>query len=299
MAANPNPGRITTPLWDVWDRTRSHIPGVRLGGIYANKSGYHNTVAANRSRWPGNYSIKLSLDDRSPTDKARAIDLTMSDTEMRKRTGYLRDAAAQRDPRLRAVREFYGTLDGKTVFGRTKSSATGAWSWATSDTSHLWHIHISIFTAYVGDSDALADLVSVLTNNTSGRGGDMIGLKQGDTNDEVTALQRLLRSVGHSPGEIDGIYGPKTSAAVLSMRQESGTSVKTGTTFTGTAYSQLMIMLAEKSGGGERGPAGPQGARGPAGPAGPKGAAGPRGEPGPAGKTPTKVAIRGDVIEAV
>jgi hypothetical protein len=248
--ANPNPDRITEALWKVWLESAAVIPGVRLGGIYAFKPGYHSTVSDNRSNWPNDYSIRLSLDTVSPTDKARAIDLTMSTSEMRRRTGYLREAAERRDPRLRAVREFYGTVDGNNVFGRIKDGETGAWRWSTSDDSHLWHIHISIFTAFCDDSAALSGVVSVLTAGSSEQGDDVIGLRLGDENDRVVALQGCLRNAGYDPGAIDGVYGKATSAAVLAMRKAEGTSVTSGDRFTGTAYYQLMTQMAKNIGRG-------------------------------------------------
>src|SRR5690606_27129541 len=92
-----------------------------------------------------------ALDQQGPSDKAAAIDYTMSDAEMRRRTGYLSRAADRNDPRLAAVREFYGTLDSRNVFGRIKDSRTGAWRASTSDKSHLWHIHLSVFRAYTNN----------------------------------------------------------------------------------------------------------------------------------------------------
>jgi hypothetical protein len=166
---------------------------------------------------------------------------------------------------------------------------------------HTSHAHVSVGWGPDGRSTGPYDDTSPWgITATTGRGGaDMIGLKKGDNNDEVTALQRLLRQVGHDPGAYDGVYGTKTSAAVLAMRKESGTTVTSGDTFSGTAYAQLQIMLCKKlGGGGEQGPVGPKGDKGDRGPAGERGPAGPKGDLGPAGKTPTRIAISGDVIEA-
>lgn len=165
VRANPNPARITAAMWRMWT-DKPQIRGVRLGGIYADKRCYHNTRSANESRWPDAYCIRLGLDRQGPGDKAAAIDYTMPDDEMRRRTGYLAAAASARDPRLAAVREFYGTVDSRTVFGRSKDSRTGAWRSSSSDTSHLWHIHISVFRAYTDDWDELAPILSVLAGRT-------------------------------------------------------------------------------------------------------------------------------------
>jgi hypothetical protein len=166
QTANPDPAHITDAMWTLWLECREAIRGVRLGGIYANKRCYHNTVNANQRTWPGAYCIRLPLDLRGPPNKARAIDLTMTSTEMRKRTRYLRRAALHpEDNRLAAMREFYGTLDGKTVYGLIRD-ANGAWVSSTSDTSHLWHVHASIYTAYCAVWSVLAPIVSVLDGVT-------------------------------------------------------------------------------------------------------------------------------------
>src|SRR5690606_37757330 len=166
VSGNPSPSRISAGMWRLWTAAREVIPGAKMGGIYAGKPGYHSSRQENQSKWPGNYSIRLALDKQGPSDKAAAIDLTLSDAEMRKRTRYLADAAKRNDPRLAAVREFYGTLDSRTVYGRIKDTRTGPWRASTADRSHLWHIHISIFRAYVDRWDELKPILSVLAGQT-------------------------------------------------------------------------------------------------------------------------------------
>lgn len=158
---------ITDAIWWLWGQAESFIPGVRLGGIYANKSGYHNTVQANRIGWPGDYSIKLPLDLVPPANVARALDLTMDNNQMLLRTRYLRDSALHPDDnRLAGLREFYGTLDGANVFGLIHNSETALWSPSTSDTSHLWHVHKSFFTKYCNNMDVMRAVASVLSGQS-------------------------------------------------------------------------------------------------------------------------------------
>ena len=321
---NPSPARITDPMWRLW--TDRPVGSWRLGGIYANKSGYHNTRAANQSQWPGNYSIRLALDLKGPADKAAAIDYTMSDAEMRKRTGYLAAAAERNDPRLAAVREFYGTLDSRTVYGRIKDSRTGPWRASTADNSHLWHIHISVFRSYVDVWDELAPLLSVLAGETlqqwqtrTERGDrymGFVGLRHGDNPDpkqggskelgwRVESLQVTLRDIAAAtgnqainPGTIDGWYGDKTAAAVLACRRLVGSNVESGNVISGWADAQIRKAYALSVGGrGERGPAGPPGPRGERGPAGPPGPRGEQGPPGPPGPHPDRVYLRGIVLD--
>jgi pyruvate/2-oxoglutarate dehydrogenase complex dihydrolipoamide acyltransferase (E2) component len=49
-------------------------------------------------------------------------------------------------------------------------------------------------------------------------------LKPGDSGAEVTKLQRALAHTGHSPGTIDGQYGPATTEAVKQFQREHGLS---------------------------------------------------------------------------
>lgn len=245
--SNPNPSRITDALWWAWTEAQGFIPGVRLGGIYAAKRGYHNTVDANHRSWPGNYSVTLKLDNTTPRDKSRAIDLTMSTTNMKTFTQRLLDAAARRDPRLKAVREFYGTVDGRRVVGRIKDSEGGAWRSSTSDSSHLWHIHISIFTKYCDDKAAIADVLAVLSGTDHEGDDDMghLGLKKGASGKRVEALQIALGYAGH-PVTIDGDYGAKTSAAVLAMRKSMGSEAADGDEMTPYATEQLGRAIARR-----------------------------------------------------
>lgn len=195
------------------------------------------TRAANRANWPGNYSIQYPVDLRGHSDKAAAIDLTMSDTQMRKRTDYLRDAVNRNDPRLAAVRSFYGTLDSRSVFGRIKNGRHAAWRTSTSDSSHLWHIHISVLRAYVNTWSELEPILSVLSGQKLGdwkpsKGGREMRLpRKGDSGEHVEIYQRILVALEFDtidprkdPKEwrYDGEYGPATQRAVANSRKAFG-----------------------------------------------------------------------------
>jgi peptidoglycan hydrolase-like protein with peptidoglycan-binding domain len=47
-------------------------------------------------------------------------------------------------------------------------------------------------------------------------------LELGATGAEVKTLQRALARAGHSPGPIDGDYGPKTEQAVSAFQRSAG-----------------------------------------------------------------------------
>ena len=306
--SNPNPSRITAAMWRVWTEAKTIISGVLLGGIYANKPHYHSSVEQNLANWPWSYSVKFPLDlQRGPRDKARAIDLTMSNANMKLYTARLVAAADGNDPRMKGVREFYGTVDGKTVVGRIRDNDTGPYRKTTSDTSHLWHIHGGCWAAFCDLWLVLSGFISVLKGEPLSRWQErrrspLLGLKKGDQGQEVEALQTMLHSAGFAAvvGDVDGDYGDKTAAGVLAARKSVGSDATNGDSVTAWAFAQIHTALAKRHAGedGDPGPRGPAGPAGPAGAKGERGDPGPAGPAGPAGKTPTRIAISGEVVEA-
>jgi len=255
MAKNPNPLIITDPMWKLWEGCP--VPGVKLSGIYANKAGYHNTVNANLHYYPSNYSVKLPL-DLVPENRtrARAIDLTMSDTEMVKWTTRMKTSFENPlDTRLDAVKEFYGTLDNKTVFGLSKDKLRGPVRRVSADKTHLWHGHTSIFTHFVNNWPALAPLLSVWAGVPFSEWsvGGMPLPKQGDTGEEVKYWQQMHNEVRStvnpaSPAIIvDGDYGTSSAAAFADFyHKHLGSATYKGELITGwlaVAYQKAFVKL--------------------------------------------------------
>lgn len=155
----------------------------RDSGIYAAKSGYHNTrahhLAGSHNGSKGDYSIELAIDRQGPSDKAAAVDLSFDSARLLSDfsniavySRRLYDAFKARDPRLFAqvpgqpagvehavVREFFGNIDAdRDVEGWSLYLGQSR----TSDSSHLWHIHISFHRAYVENWGAVSGVLDVL-----------------------------------------------------------------------------------------------------------------------------------------
>jgi len=164
---NPNPASISAPMWRFWCEFKAFEPNVLLGGIYANKPGYHNK----RNALPaGDYSVRYKLDKAGPADKAAAIDLTFPTAQRGSYTLIARYAARllnsgrdMKDERGNYLREFYGQSDGDTqVEGWDFQALINV----SSDSSHLWHIHLSFMRAYLNDWKAFDAVLSILKGET-------------------------------------------------------------------------------------------------------------------------------------
>lgn len=145
-------------------------PGTQNGGIYANKSGYHNTRNNHLANRPGDYSIQDAIDREGPGDKAGAFDWTFPDAQSGRYAAiskYMSRIIASgqdmNDPRLDGWREFYGQADGdRAVEGWDSRYLVPV----TSDSSHLWHIHGSVARKYAADLPTMKALLSVLKGET-------------------------------------------------------------------------------------------------------------------------------------
>lgn len=158
-------------------------PDARNSGIYAAKSGYHNTrahhLAGSHNGSKSDDSIELAIDRQGPADKAAAVDISFDSARLRSdfRTiatysQRLLRAFKARDPRLFAqvqgqpagvkhavVREFFGNTDlDRQVEGWSLHLGEAR----SSDSSHQWHIHLSFHRAFVESWPAVSGVLDVL-----------------------------------------------------------------------------------------------------------------------------------------
>lgn len=163
-------GSITDEMQWLMNELLKLEPGSQNGGIFANKSGYHNTRNNHLANRPGDYSIQDAVDREGPGDKAGAFDWTFPDAQAGRyatiskyMSRIIASGKDQDDPRLDGWREFYGQADG--------DNAVEGWDArylvpVTSDSSHLWHIHGSVARKYAADLPTMEALLSVFKGET-------------------------------------------------------------------------------------------------------------------------------------
>jgi hypothetical protein len=140
----------------------------RNSGITVYKTGYHGPRNWLKANHPTDYSIQLPADLQGPGDEGAGADWSFDDARLHgdyktiaKFSRLLYEAGQRKDPRAYPLREFQGNIDSdRTVEG---------WSFyrehaiTTSDTSHLWHIHFSVWRKYINDADAMRSILSILS----------------------------------------------------------------------------------------------------------------------------------------
>ena len=149
-------------ITSLFNQIHAGIPAAINGGIVGDSAhdyGYHrgrNYVSAD------DYSVQLAEDQAGDGEAACGLDLSWSEASWQYTvTQRLLDAV--NDSRMHPVREFYGSVDGVHVVGWDLPSDTPA----TSDDSHLWHVHLSILRKYSNDADALSGVAAVIVGSGS------------------------------------------------------------------------------------------------------------------------------------
>lgn len=260
---------VTPQMQAIYDEFRKVEPEVELSGIYADKPGYHNTRAGNLS---SNYSVaEFAVDRQGPSDKAAAIDLTFPSAQrgdyskISKYANRLYAAGRADDPRTHYLREFFGQMDTDSHvegydFAKERDS--------TSDSSHLWHIHLSVHRAYVEDPEMVRAVLSILkgetveqwragggvivvpvgnptssTDNTEVIVGKLPVLKKGATGAPVRILEGLVIAHGYAtdskdPKKVDGIFGDTLDASI--RRFQADRHIDVDGVVGGQTYAQLL-----------------------------------------------------------
>ncbi|WP_375425999.1 peptidoglycan-binding protein [uncultured Friedmanniella sp.] len=140
-------------LGELYQKLHDGVPRTKNGGVVGDArhvagGGYHISRALLLDHGQkGDYSIQQARDKRGDEDAASALDWTFldqtGDQGIRYWSGRLMTVCRAEDPRVVAVlREWFGTIDGRTVTGYSPFRKRIVTS---SDKSHLFHIHHSIW----------------------------------------------------------------------------------------------------------------------------------------------------------
>lgn len=103
------------------------------------------------------YGTVDSRDKSGPADALRATDVGITGAALRGATARL--LAAKRAGRLPQLAEFFGTVDGTTVTGWFEGRQS------SSDSSHLYHLHLGYWTASTDDAVFFAELFDLITGD--------------------------------------------------------------------------------------------------------------------------------------
>jgi len=159
-------------IMDLYDGIAAIYGSAEFSGCVGDSGhvyGYHRARAVLPA---DDYSVQVPEDRAGDAWAAAGLDVKMSDADMHTATSRLLASAQDMDdPRLNVMREFYGTVDSKHVAGWDTYYGHPA----TSDDSHLWHVHLSILRKYTNDTAAMDSILSVLAgepvNDWAANGG--------------------------------------------------------------------------------------------------------------------------------
>lgn len=222
--ANPNPTNISEEMWWLWTQLQAMEPDTQLGGIFANKPGYHNC----RSNLPNyDYSVCDDPPDQGgPANKAGAIDWTFPEAHGGNYTRIatytkrlLASAQDPNDPRLDGWREFYGQADNDSYVEGWDCRYGYA---VTSDSSHLWHIHISENRDQSTSKANKEALLSVLRGETVEEWGDDVSAKDVWTYDVDPSSNKYsasgsLWTVFNRTDYLANVFAPEVAATLKAM----------------------------------------------------------------------------------
>jgi hypothetical protein len=210
-----------------FDAIHAAIPAAQLSGIQGDSAhtyGYHRGRDYVSS---SDYSVQQSDDRKGSGQAACGLDISFPADWMATVTKRLIAAvdAGEADGQLLALREFYGTTNGQDVTGR--DVRTGYW--VTSDDSHLWHVHCSIYRRWADDEATLAGIADVITGGASTPPEDDMGTFDTSTHSVRQALSPAWRILHIDDDAVTWMNGPAKFQAQANVSLEglaAGSAVK-------------------------------------------------------------------------
>ena len=167
---NPDPTRISTPLWWFVEKCTSLTATAfsdEYGGTYTNKAGSHNTrnnlIAQGRSN---DYSVRDSLNKQGPGDKTAAFDWTFPSAQggnygaIVLYSARIKAAWEQNDPRCYALQEVLCEAD--YDYDPEGYVFYPSHYFRVPDRTHKWHIHFGFIRKYLNDQAAFDAIFSII-----------------------------------------------------------------------------------------------------------------------------------------
>jgi hypothetical protein len=182
VPANPNPTRISAPLWWLITKCTDLTPTSFVnehGGVWVRQAGSHSDAGWLKTNLPNDYSLKGTKQQNGPQQYGRAWDWTFPSAQggnydaIVLYSARLKKAWETNDPRAYPIFEALCEADYDYdpegyVFYPTKT-------FRVPDRTHKWHIHLGILTAYINDQAAMEAVWSIL------RGESLAAWQAGDT----------------------------------------------------------------------------------------------------------------------
>jgi hypothetical protein len=239
----------------LWEAISAGLPRAQLSGIVGNPDthffGYHRSRHFDinfGSDGADDYSVVLAQDKKGADDCASALDVTMPPDLMKEVSARLLAAGKADDPRLHALREFFGTIDGVRVTGWDRHNPDDAHddTPTSSDDSHLFHVHLSFYREFADDADALLPIASVFTGEDDMPTADEIAdavwskvLSDGDREQPASSWLKQSRNLSEPqriaekvmdelPDTADGLTKDQVRAAVEAAVHKAMTSAGPG-----------------------------------------------------------------------
>jgi len=223
----PNLAKLNTDL-----RAHFGVGRDRIGSKGDNNHlrGYHRSREwILRSRFSlykaADYSVQHALDKVGDARWLAAIDFQTAGGVAELIQVCKRLDAAVRAGRVPQLREWYGNIDGDKVVDGWDAVTKRA---ATSDSSHLWHLHMSFFrgrvnddhtTLYevlIGDDMPTAREVAVeLLTTTLGRSTTTVGVALQETYGRTAAIPTLTAEVAALRAAVESISGGNADVAAI------------------------------------------------------------------------------------
>lgn len=214
MRTNPNPLRISGPLWWLINALTDLTPTSFVdenGGVWVRQKGSHADAGWLKVNYPNDYSLRGPLQQNGPQQYGRAWDWTFPSAQSGNYdaivmySARIKNAWNTNDPRAYPIFEVLCESDYDYdpegyVFYPTHT-------FRVPDRSHKWHIHLGILTAFIDDMGAMDAIYSIL----SGESLEHYHNRKNPKPDQEEPDVRLIYAAGRGWARVGTVFQPITT----------------------------------------------------------------------------------------